>query len=629
MKKLLYGFSLTIIILLSGYALPLNGQYYNVEDNILPYGNTFDFWEKEQKTRKIYHVDRNHPHASDENPGTEEKPFLTINRAAQILKAGEKVLIHEGVYRESVHPLNSGSGPSRMIIYEAVPGEKVIIKGSFAMKEENWKPGKGWVYRKHEPYTNKDIETDYQVWMYEFDGKEFMGYNPFGMMNILHDREYLQYQKVKMDSHFKRRGMIFVDGVPLTQVLRPVDLQKHPEGAFWTEHNGMKVHVRFPGGKDPSNAVAEATNKEQLFVPEEYGTAYIKIKGLHFLHCGNGFPIPQRGMVSSNRGNHWIIENCTIEWANSLGIDLGNEMWHTIDQPDLGFHIVRGNDIRNCGISGLESLRAPALLVEDNLFENIGWQDAELAFESGAIKFHRAYDCLIRRNVFRNISYAPGIWLDYKSNKNCRITGNVFSDITTARGAIYIEVSRNLCRVDHNIFHKLRSQYWISGDYGAGGSALYTDGSDSIIFENNLAIDIENTGYGSYLNAPRIVGMRGGITRYHKILNNIFIDCKKHMIELPNDDNFSNANVFCNPRPGYLKIKENGSDLLLDLQAWNQLFGWEEDGRVTRAEADLDTESLLLSIEYEGLEELKEINAGPFTEIENIENLNIDPRKNR
>jgi hypothetical protein len=308
-------------------------------------------------------------------------------------------------------------------------------------------------------------------------------------------------------------------------------------------------------------------------------------------------------------------------------VDLGNEMWHTIDQPDLGYHVVRGNIIRNCGISGLESLRAPALLVEDNLFENIGWQDAELAFESGAIKFHKAYDCLIRRNVFRNISYAPGIWLDYKSNKNCRISGNLFTDITTARGAIYIEVSRNLCRVDHNIFHKLRSQYWISGDYGAGGSALYTDGSDSIIFEHNLAIDIENTGYGSYLNAQRIVGMRGGITRFHKVLNNIFIDCKKHMIEFPNEDNFSNGNIFVNPKPGYLKITENGSELLLDLQAWNKLFGWENNGLRTRGQAEFDSKQMILSIEYSDVDELKDRKAGPFKRIEDIDNLNIDPRK--
>ena len=118
-----------------------------------------------------------------------------------------------------------------------------------------------------------------------------------------------------------------------------------------------------------------------------------------------------------------------------------------------------------------------------------------------------------------------------KQRKIAELPQNVFSDITTARGAVYLEASHNHSRVDHNIFHKLRSQYWLSGDYGAGGSALYTDGTDSIDFDHNLAIDIENTGYGAYLNAKRIVGDRGGITRWHDVRHNIFYDCQKHSIE--------------------------------------------------------------------------------------------------
>ncbi len=608
-------------------AFTQNAEYSDFDQDILPYGKPFHFWEKELKTRNVVHVDQNHPSASDNNPGTPEKPYLTINAAAQILEPGDKLIIHEGIYRESIHPLTGGKSPTEMIVYEAAENEEVIVSGSRVLEPDKFTPGKGWIYRSHVPYTNDGIDTDYKIWMYRFDGSEFMGYNPFGMVNMLHDREYLQYQKVKMEPHFKRRGMVFVDGAPLKQVLKPVDLQDHSEGAFWVEHNGMTLHIRFPEGKNPENSLTEATVKEQLFVPREYGLGYIKIKGIHFMHAGNGFPVPQRGLISSNRGNHWIIENCTIEWANSLGIDLGNEMWHTVNQPGLGYHIVRGNTIRNCGISGLEALTAPGLLVEDNLFDNIGWQDAELAFESGGIKFHKAQNCLIRRNVFRKIYYAPGIWLDYLSNQNCRITHNLFTDITSARGAIYIEVSRNLCRVDHNIFHRLRSQYWISGDYGAGGSALYTDGSDSIIFENNLALDIENTGYGSYLNAPRIVGMRGGITRFHTVRNNIFIDCKKHMIEFPNEDNFSDYNVFVNPKPGYLKITENGTELLLDITAWQTLFGWEKNGTVTRGQATLDPETLVLDLKFRDPRDMKDLNAGPFEKIEDLSNFHADPRK--
>jgi hypothetical protein len=293
----------------------------------------------------------------------------------------------------------------------------------------------------------------------------------------------------------------------------------------------------------------------------------------------------------------------------------------------VGYHIFRRNEVRNCGIAGLEALKAPWLLIEDNLFENVGWQDAEHGFESGGIKLHLAENCLIRRNVFRKIHYAPGLWLDYKANKNVRVTQNVFTDVISARGCIYVEVSRDHCRIDHNVFHQTRSQYWISGDYGAGGSALYTDGSDSIDFEHNLTLDIENTGYGSYLNAERIVDMRGGLTRFHRVQRNIFTDCRKHAIEFPNEHNFSDYNVFSGVRPGYLKMANPAPALLLDLEAWRIAFGWEKNGRLATIRAELDPETLMFNMEVEDPASLKDMDAGPFKKIGSYQNIHLDPRE--
>ena len=200
------------------------------------------------------------------------------------------------------------------------------------------------------------------------------------------------------------------------------------------------------------------------------------------------------------------------------------------------------------------------------------------------------------------------------------------TDIVTARGAIYIEVSRKHCLVDHNFFHRLRSQYWISGDYGAGGSAFYTDGSDSIEFRNNLAFDIENTGYGSYLNAERIVDMSGGLTRFHRVEENIFIDCRKYAIEFPNEYNFSDRNLFAQVPPGYLKMGNPPPPLLLDLEAWRIAFGWEEHGVVLPMKATLDPETLLFSLEVPASGELKGRTAGPFRQLTSFRGVTLDPR---
>ena len=46
---------------------------------------------------RIYHVAKQ---GDDKNPGTREKPFLTIQRAADLAGPGEKIIVHEGEYRE-------------------------------------------------------------------------------------------------------------------------------------------------------------------------------------------------------------------------------------------------------------------------------------------------------------------------------------------------------------------------------------------------------------------------------------------------------------------------------------------------------------------------------------------------
>ena len=96
----------------------------------MPDGATFELWEDTTKYEKVYHVACLRPDASDDNPGTEDRPFATIGRAAMLLQPGEKAIVHEGVYRESIRPARGGEGPEHMIAYEAAGGETVRIKGS-------------------------------------------------------------------------------------------------------------------------------------------------------------------------------------------------------------------------------------------------------------------------------------------------------------------------------------------------------------------------------------------------------------------------------------------------------------------------------------------------------------------
>ena len=60
-------------------------------------------------TAGTYHVAQGHPLASDVNPGTGERPWKTLARAAEALQPGDAACIHEGTYREAVRPAWSGT----------------------------------------------------------------------------------------------------------------------------------------------------------------------------------------------------------------------------------------------------------------------------------------------------------------------------------------------------------------------------------------------------------------------------------------------------------------------------------------------------------------------------------------
>ena len=63
------------------------------------------------------------------NPGTADKPLLDISSAALKTAPGDTVVIHEGIYRESVMVPVSGT-PDKPITYCGAPGETVWFDGS-------------------------------------------------------------------------------------------------------------------------------------------------------------------------------------------------------------------------------------------------------------------------------------------------------------------------------------------------------------------------------------------------------------------------------------------------------------------------------------------------------------------
>ena len=634
-------------------------------DARLPDGSKFVFWEKPLSFSKTYYVDGSSSTSSDSGPGTREQPFRTISKAAEVLQPGERVVIASGIYRERVSPARGGSGPDKMISYEAAPGAKVYIRASEVLKD-GWEASPIPV----NPFAPKSENTrdNVFIWQHKLGSELFSdSYNPFALPNLPADWSWLDTSKVDMGPYVRRRGLVFVDGKPLEPVEQyrelvtepgqrprgglpsrtrngPImqEIGGSPDRKYSVDYDGNLISIRLPSNTLDQSTV-EITAREQAFAPRTPGLGYIRVKGLTFQYAGNGFPPPQLGLVSTSGGNHWIIEDNTIEWANGVGLDIGGQFWGGQRVPNAGHsHIIRGNIIRHTGIEGIGGMGTQDTLIEDNLIEWVGWQNAERAWEAAGAKFHFATNMLFRHNVVRHIRHANGLWFDVH-NSNNRISGNVFADIETVSAAIHIEMSVDQNQIDNNLIWDVRNaEPGTPGQRGAGGSGIFLNASDRQIIAQNLIGRCDNVGIFAITRPDR---QGSGIGSEHKIYNNIFARCDKGGIVFINNKNEADGNVYAAMPKNFQGLFTGDTPQWLDLKSW-QAKGWDKHSSLADLEINFDPDTLQLSISgptalkkapvYDHID--KDIFGtstdstrlpGPLNKLDSSGVINMDPRRSK
>ncbi|HUT34360.1 MAG TPA: right-handed parallel beta-helix repeat-containing protein [Planctomycetota bacterium] len=89
-----------------------------------------------------YHVA---PSGDDGGPGTERRPFRTIQRAADAMAPGDACIVREGVYRETVRPARSGE-VGKPLRFLARPGDVVVLNGAEPIQGA-WSLHEGSIYK--------------------------------------------------------------------------------------------------------------------------------------------------------------------------------------------------------------------------------------------------------------------------------------------------------------------------------------------------------------------------------------------------------------------------------------------------------------------------------------------------
>jgi len=534
------------ILLISAFSSTAKGQDWN----------QYQEWENTTEYSRTYVVDQKHPHASDTGEGSFNHPFKTINKAASVVRAGERVLVYGGIYREMIEPVHGGRSDSEMITYEVYPGEEVIVKGSRIFNGE-------WIQRRVKtdilPDENLPYTWSTRVWIAEIPDSLFEGgYNPFLLENITSDEHKLMpWARLVTDKvpFTSKRGMIFQGGKRLIQLENVGDVAKIP-GSFWVEPDGKKIHLHAFGSVNPNREFFEIAVQSHLLKPTSIGLGYIQIKGFTFEHAANGFLRTSTGAVTTLGGHHWIIEDNIIRQVNSSALEFGYYAYEFEDQreeniqprkdPDLGGVIIRNNSIYEAGTAGIRSYSVKNGIISGNRIWNIGWQDAQNYWECAGIKILRAHNTLVSENEIFNVVGGNGIWMDWDIRES-RVTRNLIYNIKTIQGGIFVEASQVSNLVDNNII------------WGVDGSGLYLNDSDKTLAVHNLVGEISGPPVTAIVATKRKLGGRWLTATENKIYNNIFVDVNQAIL-MDRDANDADYNL-------YVSTDYSSSFLLESVQA--------------------------------------------------------------
>jgi hypothetical protein len=408
---------------------------------------------------------------SDRAAGTAAAPFRTINRGARAALPGDTVRVHAGTYREWVRPVRGGTGEDRRITFEAAPGEHVVITGAEVVA--------GWIHEEGD------------VWRAEVPHTLFGDLNPFDEPvagDWLHPGPVVH------------RGAVYLDGRALREVAdrdavlappaRPartryqwtaLDTDVVDDGdpdLVWYAEVGEDVTTIWAGfgGADPGTGVVEVNVRPAVFYPERSHLDYITVRGFELAQAATPWAPPtadQVGLVGPNWARGWVIEDNLVRDSRCAGISLGKNAasgdgfatergdkpgyqyqiesvftarqqgW---DAEHVGSHVVRRNEIRDCGQNGVVGhLGCAFSTIEDNHIHHIGTRHEFSGYEIAGIKLHAPLDVTITRNRVHDTTL--GIWLDWQV-QGTRVSRNLlYRNIRD----LFVEVAHGPTTVDHNV----------------------------------------------------------------------------------------------------------------------------------------------------------------------------------
>jgi len=426
-------------------------------------------WDKchavEQRTLVVAQL---HPSASDDGPGTAERPFKTISRAALEARAGDLVRVEDGVYRETVLVEQSGA-KDRPIVFAAATGANVVVTGTDVITQWEREPGEAKIFSTPWPHV-------------------FAGWSPTNAHPDDDDHKLIG-----------RCEQVIADGYHVPQV---ASLKEMSRGTFFVDLQTHRLYVWDRMNRDPIQWRHHVQAAARQVVWESRGE-HIHIRGFRFRFAANQ---AQHGAVLL-KGNHGLLEDCVVEQMNSSG---------------AGFFgsgcVARRCVFRDNGQLGFSAIAAD-LLITECLCENNNVKNFSRDWEAGGNKLVLCKNAVIERSIFRD-NHGNGIWFDI-GNEDCTVRNCLIADNDDA--GIFYEISYRLHAHDNVIVRNgfaPRHRAW-----GANGGISLSSSAGCQIERNLLVGNKEGLQFRDQVRVTTRIG-RGGENyaiwnRHHRIHHNL------------------------------------------------------------------------------------------------------------
>ena len=317
----------------------------------------------------IYHVAQS-DNASDENIGSEEEPFLTLGKAAEIAEKGDTVIIHEGKYRETLIPKNNGTCVNP-ITFKAAEGEEVVISANEVVN--------GFYIDEGKVLCASCTGIG--------NGRDMVFYNDEALAPARHPNidTSQRYQPKNISDLFMTRGNIVISSENNTEFVSSCDLNQ--ENGFW---NGATFVGLVGGGWYPVTAKIKSSETGKFEVGKHTDVWFDYDKEL--VDCGyitdtkNAIDMPGEWYVDPDGYLYIIPPN--DETIASLSVEM--------KQRQL---VIDLSDRKNIEISGIKTIggginmkNSEMCTLDNNDFEYIShftFADSQLRGE-----FDSSYNCI-------------------------------------------------------------------------------------------------------------------------------------------------------------------------------------------------------------------------------------------